>query len=78
VGRTSTQTREWKAYPVLPAAPKTVPFRLAPRLCYSSAFEVAASAMEVVALGGKNCANMLTRELRSGTRVCGADGRCEG
>jgi prenylcysteine oxidase/farnesylcysteine lyase len=74
-GREATQVREWKAYPVLPANPKTVPFKLSKGLCYSSAFEVAASAMEVMALGGKNCVNMLKRDLRR-TRTCGADGKC--
>lgn len=39
------------------------PFTLAPRLCYASALESAASTVEVAAIAGRNCALLLARQL---------------
>lgn len=39
------------------------PFSLAPGLCYANTLENAASAMEVAALAGKNCALLTGRHL---------------
>jgi prenylcysteine oxidase/farnesylcysteine lyase len=51
--------RTWDAYPRFAPPERFAPFELAPGLCYASALENAASAMEVAAIAGRNCALLL-------------------
>lgn len=51
------------------------PFKLAPGLCYANALENAASAMEIGAVAGINCALLLLRQLTApGPGVGGGGG----
>ncbi|MDR1355897.1 MAG: FAD-dependent oxidoreductase [Propionibacteriaceae bacterium] len=55
----------WRgAYPVLPAGIDHVPFILAPGLTYGCAFETAAGAVEVEAVGGYNAGSLAANALR--------------
>jgi hypothetical protein len=54
----------WRgAYPVIAPGIKHVPFRLHPLLYYACAFETAAGAIEVEAVGGWNTAELLIQDL---------------
>ena len=59
-------SRDWdKAYPVFAAAEQFAPFVLAPGLVYSSAWENAASAMEMSAVAAANSALLVSQHLAS-------------
>jgi prenylcysteine oxidase/farnesylcysteine lyase len=71
VNEASTTRLQWQAYPKLkPAMMRdealSPPFRLASRLWYVNAMESAVSCMECEAVGARNVANGLVRELRGG------------
>lgn len=65
LSRKSTQAVDWLAYPQYQPNMQLVPFVLAPRLYYVNAIELAASAMEMSAVGGVNVANLATHQLFS-------------
>ena len=58
-------SRDWKAYPVFSAAEQFAPFVLAPGLFYGSAWENAASAMEMSAVAAANSALLVSQHLTS-------------
>ena len=49
----------WDAYPAFNPPEQFAPFNLQPGLCYANTIENAASAMEMAAISGKNCALMV-------------------
>jgi prenylcysteine oxidase/farnesylcysteine lyase len=55
--------KAWSAYPRFHPPEEFAPFTLAPGLCYGSALENAASAMEVAAVAGRNCALLVQQHL---------------
>lgn len=64
---TKVSQQGWMAYPRFSAPERFAPFRLLPGLCYVNAIENAASAMEMSAIAGRNCALMAAQHL-AGTR----------
>lgn len=60
--RKITKEVVWHAYPEYSDSMEYVPFVLAPRLYYANTIELAASAMEMAAIGGTNVANLLTHD----------------
>ena len=55
---------DWLAYPVFRPPERFAPFALADGLVYSNAWENAASAMEVSAVGAANSAALALQHLR--------------
>ncbi len=58
-------TKVWSAYPLFSPPERFAPFLLGPSLCYSSALENSASALEVAMIAGKNCALLISDQLSS-------------
>lgn len=55
---------DWLAYPDYSSPPQSRPrFRLADGICYANAIEWLASAIEMSAIGARNCANMALNDL---------------
>jgi hypothetical protein len=63
---------DWRAYPHFQPPEVFAPFRLMDGMCYINTLESAASAMEMSAIGGKNCALMIKEHL---SQVSGAIGK---
>jgi len=58
--------RKWQAYPSYQPPEKMTPFLIQPgeRICYVNALETGVSAMEISAIGAKNCALLLAESFR--------------
>lgn len=63
--------KTWAAYPAYDAPENFPPFQLDQGLCYSNAWENAASAMETAAVGGRNCALLAAQYLGRGKQTVG-------
>jgi hypothetical protein len=57
--------REWKAYPQFDPPEAFPAFKMVEGLCLNNAWENGASAMEMSAVAGKNCALLVTKHIRS-------------
>jgi hypothetical protein len=65
-GYSVVANRTWDAYPVFNPPELFPPFQLAEGLYYTAAWENAASAMEMAAIGGKNVALLAANHLKKG------------